>query len=334
MKHAKSASRTVAAVTILALAATFTLAPTFAPLGSMDAAAYAKGGNGGGNGGGKGNGGDKAGKGKDKSSKATKSRGSSKAKRSGSGGLGASLKGLFKKKDKKVTRKATKPRKAKTQAATASTDTGALKPNQKGKWNAANANQNALDAHIRNGNFNGTIGDLAYYQLAGLAASDSELTPDQQAALDALIGDVTTEITDDELAALVNGDGSDDLDGDGFNDTLPNYEVADGIATCVSNCDGPIEQDANEVIADYVDEANAEAEAEARQNLLADAEQNIIDNSNKPTEGIEDQLLDELAAALGFERLMEDPEVDPELDPGIDPDLDDELPLETAAASN
>ena len=49
--------------------------------------------------------------------------------------------------------------------------TEALSPSQKGKWNAAHANQAALDAHVRNMNFNGTIGALAQFQLAAKAAA-------------------------------------------------------------------------------------------------------------------------------------------------------------------
>ena len=303
MTYAKSASRSVAALTILALAATFTLAPTFVPGDTTYAAAHAKGGK------------DKASKAKGKSDKASGSR--------SGGSLKASLKSLFgkdKKKARKTTRASTKSRKPATEMA----ETDLLKPNQKGRWNAANANQKALDAHIRNGNFNGTVGSLALLQLAGLAASGEELTPEQQAALDDLIGDVSSESTDEELADLLNGDGSDD--------TLPQYEVTDGVATCVANCDGVDDADANQQIADYVDEAASEAEQAALDDLLAQAEQNILDKSNKSTDGIEDQLLNELAAALGFERAVEDPEVDPELDPELLPEDDLEPELETASA--
>ncbi len=296
-------SRVFLGAATLALAAAFTVAPTvFAPDGLGDAA-YAKGGNG--------KGGDK-GNGKEKSS--SNGGGASKAASSGGGNRGQ---------QKKAER-----------TASASGDDAGLAPNQKGRWNAAHANQAALDAHIRNGNFNGTIGALSQYQLAAKAASGAELTPEEQAALDGLVGEVPeVEFTDDELETLLNGESA---------EGAPVFDVVDGQATCVANCDAEgydpatIDGDANAALAAYREAEQAAAEEQAVRDFYDASEQRILDESNKPTDGIEDQLLDEIAADLGVTRPAPEPEVEePPVeddmaggDPaGEDPILgDDELP--------
>lgn len=113
----------------LVLAVALAAMPTLVPFHPDAGAAFAKAGNGGGQGGG--NGGGKGGGNGQSSGK-----GKSAAKSS-----------------------------AKTHGASATTDvsltTGTAKslhPSDLGKWNASNANQAALDAHIRNQNFNGPIG--------------------------------------------------------------------------------------------------------------------------------------------------------------------------------
>ena len=319
MANSKSVlSRMMNGVAVLSLAAAFTLAPAAISIGSFDDAAYAQG-----KSGDKGNkGGDKGNKGGGKSNGGGKSKsyGGSDKQASGSGGqkvgLGKAIGNLFKKKQKPVTVVKAKPvrpsvakaKKATAPAASAQVETVSLHPSQKGRWNAANANQNALDAHIRNGNFNGTVGALAQYQLAGKAASGAELTEAEKAALDnfVTVEDITYE--DAELEALLNGDGTDDLDGDGLNDTLPNYEVVDGTATCVSNCDADgydpatIDADANQALDDYTDANQQAAQDQAYSDFLSASEQRILDDSNKSTDGIEETLLDDIATQLGFER--------------------------------
>lgn len=278
------------ALACAALALTMTAAPIALSIPDMDGAAYAKNGNG--NGGGNGG---KGGKGKSddaKLKKGSKSKGTSTTRRGGIDPV-KTIRGLFKK-PAKTKRSASKRQQSTTTTATVETEVvTALTPNQKGRWNAANANQNALDAHIRNQNFNGTIGALSYYQLAGKAASGAELTEDEQAALDSLLGDTGATIPDSELEDLLNSADPD----------APVWSVSGGTATCTANCDGVDVNAANQDIADYVDEQDANAQDQAIDDLWADAQQRIIDESNKPTEGIEDQLLDELANDLGFDRM-------------------------------
>jgi hypothetical protein len=314
-----------AALSVIALAATFTAAPVAVGYGPFDAAAYAKGGgNGGGKGGGKGNGASKSASTK---VKAKGGGGGSSAKRQGGGtGIGGDIDralGRLFGQDKKQTRTSrttgsaksapkTAPRSAKrpteTEVTSLEEPLTPLRPDQKGRWNASNANQNALDAHIRNENFNGTIGALAFYQLAGKAAAGEDLTEDEQNALDNLLGDYGATITDEDLEALLNSDDPD----------APLWEVTDGTASCIDRCEGADADAANQDIANYVSDQNGTAEDQAIDDLWSDAQQRIIEDSNKSTDGIEDQLLDELAHDLGFER------VDPDAEEG-DPDGDPEV---------
>jgi len=293
-----------ATLSVIALAAAFTAVPALIGHGPMDAAAYAKEGNGkgGGKGGGKG-----ATKSASAQTKTTSSGGKGATKRLG-GDLDRAIGRLLgtEKQRARTTgtskgggKKPTAVVEPEVEVTSVEESLTPLAPNQKGKWNAANANQRALDAHIRNENFNGTIGALSYYQLAGKAAAGEELNEYEQRALDNLLGDITPEITDSELEALLNS-------GD---EGAPVWSVVDGAATCVENCDEADTDAANQDIADYVDEQGTQAEEQAIQDLWASAQQRIIDDSNKPTEGIEDQLLDELASQLGFERVV--PEKDP-----------------------
>lgn len=318
---------------VLALAATFTVAPAAIGFGSFDDAAYAQGKSGdkGNKGGGKGNkGGNKGKAGKSDKQKVGKSSGAQTR-------LGKSLGKLFKK-EKRVKVARTNPSHSKKATTETQTDieTVSLHPSQKGRWNAANANQAALDAHIRNGNFNGTIGALAQYQLAGKAASGAELTEAEQAALDNFVSIDEMTYDDADLAALLNGDGTDDLDGDGLNDTLPTYEVVGGTATCVSLCDASgydpntIDADANDALSDYMDAQDQAAQEQAYSDFYSASEQRILDESNKSTDGIEEALLDDIAGKLGFERpepLSEDPILDEAGNeiPADDGDLLDDL---------
>jgi hypothetical protein len=282
-------------VAVVALAASFTAAPSIINIGSFDDAAFAKNGNGNGGGGGKSSSSKgKSGNAKLKGKSASTSRGKSGG---GASGVERSLRKLFGK-DKKVSRGGGKPASKATESiesefATdidpeaeveeAETELVALRPDQKGKWNAVKANQRALEVHIRNQKFNGTIGTLAQYQLAGKAASGETLTPDEQAAYDYLTGGSMAELTDEDLLERLNSD----------DDTAPVYDIVDGAIECVDNCDGALSGE--EAVAEATSQATAE-------DLLMASEQRIIDGSNKPTEGIEEQLLDELADALGFMR--------------------------------
>lgn len=250
----------------LALTLALAAVPTLVPFQPDAGAAFAKAGNGGGNG----NGGGKGG---------------------GNGGNGHSS-------DKG---KAGTKGSAKTHSASATTDvslttgTGkSLHPRDLGKWNASNANQAALDAHIRNQNFNGPIGGLAQFQLAAKAAAGAELTAEEQAALDSLLGDGTAAISDQALADALNAGA---LPGD------PVYAVDGGVVSCTENCDA-------------VDLAAAQAAADAEAAQLADAadqaalddflrasEARIVDESNKKLSPDQtEDLLDELADRLGVTR--------------------------------
>lgn len=254
-------------------------AVAFAATVAMPDAAYAKNGNGGGNGKGGGKG---AGNGSEKSA-----------------AKGGNAKGASKKASKLKAAKVAKP--AKIAPAMATTETveavEPLRPNELGKWNAVNANQAALDAHIRNQNFNGTIGALSQYQVAAKAAAGEELTEDEQAAIDALLGDrAPVDVTDQELEDLLNGD---TVAGD------PEYSVDGGVVSCSANCDAA-DVPAAQAIADAAaDQIAEDAEQAALDDLLSDSEARIVDESNKTLspERTED-LLDQLASALGVTRAM------------------------------
>lgn len=269
----KAACFTVASIGAVAFAATV----------AMPDAAYAKNGNGGGNGGGNGKGGGKgAGNGSEQSA-----------------AKGGNAKGASKKASKLKAAKIPKPVKIAPAMATTETVEAVepLRPNELGKWNAKNANQAALDAHIRNQNFNGTIGALSQYQVAAKAAAGEELTEDEQAAIDALLGDrAPVDVTDQELEDLLNGD---TVAGD------PEYSVDGGVVSCSANCDAA-DVPAAQAIADAAaDQIADDAEQAALDDLLSESEARIVDESNKTLspERTED-LLDELASALGVTRAM------------------------------
>lgn len=264
-------------------AACFTVASlgavAFVTAMAMPDAAYAKNGNGGGNGGGKGGGksADKGGNGK------------SVGKAGGQGG--SAKKGA----KRKTAAKSTKVVKKTTAASAVPGEP--LHPSELGKWNAKNANQAALDAHIRNQNFNGTIGALSQYQLAAKAATGEELTEDEQAALDSLLGDrEPVEVSDQDLEDMLN---SDTVEGD------PEYSVEGGVVSCSANCDDADVGAAQSIADAAVESVQDEADQAALDDLLSDSEARIVDESNKELspERTED-LLDELASALGVTRAL------------------------------
>ena len=287
LKNRMTRSKLALGAATIALAAAFTIAPSVVP-GDMDGAAYAKG-NDNGKGGGKDNG---KGGGKDNG------KGGGKSADKGKSSKSAASKKPAPKPMKVAPGQAKKVVLASTSADAELTE---LHPSQKGKWNASNANQAALDAHIRNGNFNGTIGALSQYQLAAKAAAGEELNEAEMAALDNFVTVEDLTFADEDLAAVLNGDGT--------ATDLPMFEVTDGVATCVANCDADgfdpatIDADANKALSDYqLAEQQAAVEA-AYDDFFTASEQRIIDESNKSlSDDLNEVLLDGIAADLGVMR--------------------------------
>ncbi len=254
----------------LVLAVALAAMPTVVPFHDDAGAAFAKSGNGGGQGGG--NGGNGGGKGQSAGKGQSSGKGKSAAKSS-----------------------------AKTHGASATTDvsltTGTAKPlhpRDLGKWNASNANQAALDAHIRNQNFNGPIGGLAQFQLAAKAAAGEELTAEEQAALDSLLGDGRAAVSDQALADALN---SGALPGD------PVYAVDGGVVSCTENCDA-VDLAAAQAAADAEAAQMADAADQAAlDDFLSASEARIVDESNKQLAPDQtEDLLNALADRLGVTR--------------------------------
>lgn len=188
-----------------------------------------------------------------------------------------------------------------------------LLPSQKGKWNAAHANQNALDAHVRNQNFNGTIGALAQFQLAAKAAAGETLTEAEQAAVDALVGDVEALVDDQALADVLNADL---VDGD------PVYSVEGGVVSCSENCDAADLDAAQATVDDELERLQEEAQQAALADLLSTSEARIIDESNKSLSPEDNErLLDELASTLGVTRALAPSDVEETSDLTAQPDV-------------
>ncbi|MDE0589531.1 hypothetical protein OU789_06310 [Halocynthiibacter sp. C4] len=175
-----------------------------------------------------------------------------------------------------------------------------LHPREKGRWNASNANQKALDAHIRNGNFNGTVGTLAQYQLAAKAANGDELNEYEQRALDEFITKTEPEVTDADIEDFLN---------DSENNEAPIFTSENGVVMCSDNCPED-EQELlalNESAQKLVDEEIAKRDTEFTQaqldQFLQDSEDRITYSSNKTlTPERNDNLLDEIADDLGVVR--------------------------------
>lgn len=289
----RTMNRLTLGVATVALAGVFAFAPSIVPVpGSMDGAAYAKN-NGNGKGGGGGGGGGKAdrggGGGKDKGDRGA--RGGSKSKKSAK---------AEKTRGKPSWAGGSKKNQTQLASADATDETGELHPSQKGRWNAANANQAALDAHMRNGNYNGTIGALTQYQLAAKAAEDYEgLSELEKSALDSFGIFEDVDIADEDLAGVLN-EGA--VEGD------PEFEVIDGVVSCSANCPedatelAELESNAQMAADGYVEMEQQAADEQAVDDFYTASEQRIIDMSNKPTDGIEEELLDDIAEDLGVTR--------------------------------
>lgn len=278
---------------------------------SLPDMAFAKGGNGNGGGNGHGNGNGNAG---------------SKGGQSGSKGGAASSKSSSKSaKSEKHAMKGTASVKPKGRPATRAEDvalddsvTNALSPGQKGKWNAAKANQAALDAHIRNQNFNGTIGALAQYQLAARAAAGETLSEAELAALGGFVGGPNAPVDDAALADHLNGGA---IAGD------PVYSVENGVVGCAANCDGADLAAAQAAADAEAERLQQEAQEASLDDFLAASEARIVADSNKKlSPGDTEQLLNELAAALGVVRAPAVEEVVDETDPA----LEGEVPVAVA----
>lgn len=298
--------RAAACAGTLALAVAFTMAPAIIGFANHDGAAMAKNGNSGGNGRGGGNGGgrggdqgaERGGKGADKGNRGN-GWGRDKARKGGVRG-NSSNHGQ----SKKAARSATADAETVYEDQYGE-DLGDLSADQRGRWNAARANQAAFDAHIRKQKFNGTIGALSQYQLAGKAAAGEPLSPEEQAALDSFVGaSDPVSFTDAELEDVLNGPA---VEGE------PVFEVRDGVASCVDNCGTEgfdpetIDADANAALDGYREAGQMAADRQAIDDFYSASEQRILDESNKSTSGIEDALLDDIAHDLGFERPEPEP---------------------------
>ena len=175
-----------------------------------------------------------------------------------------------------------------------------LHPSEKGRWNASNANQRALDAHIRNQNFNGTIGALSQYQLAAKAANGDELNSYERAALEEFVDTSTPEVSDQRISRFLNQNSG---------DTGYVFDVNNGVVTCESGCPSDpdeleaLERRAQNAADQYVEETEDQIEQRRLNAFLLESERRIIEDSNKDlTRERNQDLLDELADDLDVVR--------------------------------
>lgn len=253
------------AITLAVSALTFTpVLPVF-DLGDGGAAYAEKGGKGGGKGGGNG-GGNGGGKGK--------SEGKGKA----------DAKGKAAKAEKKANPAATKVKATKAKAKT--TVEGELAPNELGKMNGAmHANNNAVLAHIRNGQTtNGPVGLLAGLAIADSAAAEAATAATEMAdqvadfdALDTALGANGYATVEDYLDAKADGTATDEQ-----------IAALDPLAGAVEGKTRPTDAEI----------AAAEAAAKAAGQGVTDAETAIGDAWNKDgdLEALLGQLRERLAA--------------------------------------
>jgi len=173
----------------------------------------------------------------------------------------------------------------------------ALRPDEKGRWNASNANQRALDAHIRNQNFNGTIGILSQYQLAAKAANGEDLTRAERAALETFVDTDPVDVPDTSVERFLNRNSADN----GYT-----FAVSGGVVTCVAGCENlsdnelkALETRAQNAADGFVDRKQQAALQADLDQFLEDSEDRITTNSNKRlTAERNEDLLDELADDL------------------------------------
>ena len=263
--------------------------------------------------------------------KADKSKGTSNSSAKSNSG-GSSTKGNSKKSKEKKTTKSASPKPSKTKASAKAkrakvngksniknvslTDDGsALRPNEKGKWNASNASVNALNAHIGNQNFNGTIGALAQYKLAATAASGEPLNAFEQRALNNLVTVAPLDISDMDKTDYLNSDAG---EGD------PVFDVVDGVVSCAQNCPEDIDNpdgsndydtlvsDTQKALDEELQRLDQENQQSALDTFLQESENRIIDESNKTLSDERNEvLLDDIAMDLGITRAPISEVIDP-----------------------
>ncbi len=175
-----------------------------------------------------------------------------------------------------------------------------LHPSEKGRWNASNANQRALDAHIRNQNFNGTIGALSQYQLAAKAANGDPLNQYERDALEGFVDTSTPEVPDRAVTRFLNQNSEEN----GFV-----FRVDDGVVSCARGCPtdeeelAALEQRAQNAADKYVSRKEDAIEQKRLNVFLRQSERRIVNDSNKDLTPRRNQdLLDELADDLGVVR--------------------------------
>ena len=181
-------------------------------------------------------------------------------------------------------------------------DVAAIRPNEKGRWNASGANQNALDAHIRNQNFNGTVGILSQYQLAAKAANGEALSDSERRALETFIDTDPLEVSDSTIEDFLNRSSAEN----GYT-----FNSDDGVITCKAGCDGLTEEElaaletrAQNAADKRVDTLQAEFEQKQLDGFLFRSERRIVRNSNKELTPERNQdLLDDIASDLDVVRL-------------------------------
>ena len=153
-------------------------------------------------------------------------------------------------------------------------------PSMFGRWNAAKPlTHPAMQAHIRNGNFNGTIGMLTHYGLAQTAYNELEA----QAAAAA------TAATD-LAAALMNAGYGDPAAFDAAT-ALADYQTAAALDNTL------VDSEINGLIAASQDVPTAEEIAAAQADLAA-AESNMAIYSNRAPW---DEIRDDVRARMGLD---------------------------------
>ena len=181
----------------------------------------------------------------------------------------------------------------------ASNDGGAPTRSQLGRLNAANASQAALDAHVRNGNFTGTIGALAQYQLVSRHAAGEDLTEAEQQRIEDLLaaaggGALENELDIDISASL---DAANQVSAEqGFDAlyTLDGATVVCAGSDCQETAIAALQSEVDAQLPDGSPSTGA---------LLAASEARILDSARDPAPG--DAILDVVARALGFDRTAE-----------------------------